>query len=166
MADGEAQGDRMTLEAHLRKTGFRAGVEEGRWQILRYAFPVLEVRVAGRDISGGITTMDFQLLCDGFPAIGPFVQHWDPVSQRRPDPPAADHAPPGMVDALKTWSDDPTRYGGIYRPWQRDAALHNQWAQKRPDLAWHRRRDLTFIMEQLYALVSEQAAWLALRAAA
>ena len=166
MADGDIDGDRLTREAHLRKTSFRIGVEEGRWQILRYAFPTLEVRVVGCDISGGVATMDFQLLCDGFPATGPFVQHWDSVKQCRPEPPSGDSAPPSIVDALKTWQEYPPRYGGIYRPWQREAALHNQWAQKRPDLAWHRARDLTFIMEQLYALVSEQAAWLAFRAAA
>jgi hypothetical protein len=166
MADGNIEGDRLTLEAHLRKTSFRIGVEEGRWQILRYAFPALEVRIVACDFSGVSATMDFQLLCDQFPAIGPFVQHWDPIKQCRPEPPTGDRAPPSLVDALKTWHEHAPRYGGIYRPWQREAALHNQWAQMRPDLAWHRGRDLTFIMEQLYALVYEQAAWLAYRAAA
>src|SRR3546814_14482233 len=64
------------------------------------------------------------------------------------------------------WNENGTGYGGIYRPWQRGAAAHNDWANKRLDLAWHSRRDLTFIMEQLYALASEQASWLAYRAAA
>ncbi|WP_369426597.1 LytTR family DNA-binding domain-containing protein [Glacieibacterium megasporae] len=30
----------------------------------------------------------FQLLCDQFPAIGPFVQHWNPVKRCRPDLPS------------------------------------------------------------------------------
>jgi hypothetical protein len=71
------------------------------------------------------------------------------------------------VDALKQWNETPEiPYGGVYRPWQRYAMAHNGWAAKRPDEAWRRDRHLTFIMEKLYALVSEQAAWDAARAAA
>jgi hypothetical protein len=165
--DEESQrGDRATLEAHLRKTSFLVGVEEGRWKLLRYEFPLLEVRAFGCSILGTIHPMDFQLRCDGFPAIGPFVQHWDGHSGQRPSPPGADQAAPSIVDALKTWHEHGNVYGGIYRPWQRGAAAHNNWAQLRPDLAWHRRRELTFIMEELYALASEQALWLDSRAAA
>ena len=55
---------------------------------------------------------------------------------------------------MKKWGE-----GGIYRAWQRTAAGHS----KRPDLAWHRQREIVFIMEQLYDLLSEQAVWLASR---
>lgn len=165
MADGLA-GDRLTLDAHLQNASFLAGVEEGRWQIRDYTFPLLEVRVLGDDYSGLTAEMNFQLECAGYPAIGPFVQHWDSVAKQRPEPPGADVSPPSVCDALKTWNENGMGYGGIYRSWQRYAALHNNWAAVRPDLAWHRDRDLTFIMEQLYALVCEQASWLAVRAAA
>lgn len=159
--------DEATLTLHLRSARFRSGVEEGRWAILHYAFPILIVRVVGQDFEGQTTaTMAFQLICDGFPAKTPFVQHWDMACAHRPAPPADDAAPPGVVDALKTWSDIPNSYGGIYRAWQRHAANHGNWAQKRPDESWHRQRHLTFIMEKLYGLCSEQAAWLAARAAA
>lgn len=155
-----ADGDQQTLLAHLQKTSFLSGVEQGKWTILRLEFPVLEVLVAGTCWSGLTTTMDFQLQCDGFPAVAPFVQHWDPETKSRPAPPDQTQAPASIVDALKTWSEKSGGYDGIYRPWQRHAANHNGWAGKRPDLAWNRQRDLTFIMEQLYALVSEQAFWL------
>lgn len=166
MAEEPIEGDRATLEAHLRRTRFSVAVEEGRWEVLRYDFPYLEVRVTGRSLLGVTHQMDFQLECRGYPAIGPFVQHWDSADGRRPAPPQAGTTAPSLVDALKTWNESGTGYGGIYRPWQRGAAGHNNWARLRPDLAWHARRDLTFIMEQLYALVSEQAAWLDRRVAA
>jgi hypothetical protein len=170
MADPLIDADRRTLAAHMRSISFRAGVEEGRWSVLSDAFPALIVRVIGTDFSGLVSaTMDFQLLCDGFPVVAPFVQHWDAGNKQRPDPPDQNRAPPGVVDALKTWHRDGSttgEYGGIYRPWQRYAAIHNGWADLRPNEAWHRNRDLTFIMEKLYALVSEQAAWLAIRSAA
>lgn len=168
MADGEMAADQMTLAAHLRSTSFQAGVEEGRWSLLLNAFPILVVRVTGEDFTGQTrVSMDFQLQCDKFPVIGPFVQRWDLAAASRPTPPTAEEGPPGVVDALKNWNDSPAiPYGGIYRAWQRYAALHNNWAVLRPDEAWRRDRPLTFIMEKLYALVSEQAAWVADRATA
>jgi len=167
MAEETASADERSLETHLYSVRFQAGVEQGRWKILRYAFPVLEVEVTGQDPYGGRSaSLEFQLLCDNFPALGPFVQHWDHRLQQRPAPITV--SSPGVVDALKTWNRDGTQneYGGIYRAWQRYAALHNSWTAKRPDEAWHRGRHLTFIMEHLYALVSEHAAWLARSSAA
>lgn len=159
MANEDPAADQRTLEVHMTSVRFQAGVEEGRWKALRYKFPSLEVEVTGRDSSSGRTaSMEFQLICDNFPALGPFVQAWDCQNRRRPPPLTV--SSPGVVDALKTWPDD-QHYGGIYRAWQRGAAGHNNWTQKRPEDAWHRDRHLTFIMEHLYALVSEHAAWLA-----
>jgi hypothetical protein len=164
MADETASASQQSLEAQLNGVRFQTGVEEGRWKILRYEFPALEVQVTARDpYSGKNASFEFQLLCDNFPALGPFVQHWDHAAQCRPSPPESGKSSPGVVEALKTWTRDGSNsneYGGIYRAWQRYAALHNSWASKRPDEAWRRDRHITFIMEQLYALVSEQAAWL------
>ena len=167
MADGHAAGDQMTLDAHLESVRFWAGVEVGRWHILHYAFTELVVRVTGSAVDASWqSTMDFQLICDGFPAKPVFAQRWDTVARTRPPPP--DQGPPGVIDALKTWNcdSDSSLYGGIYRPWQRHAAAHNNWTTLRPHLAWRRDRHLTFVMEQLYELASEQAAWEAARAAA
>ena len=161
MAEETASAAQRSLEAQLNSVRFQAGVEEGRWKILRYAFPVLEVHVtAGDPYSDQTASFEFQLLCDNFPALGPFVQHWDHAAQQRPAPPT--NSSPGVVDALKTWTRDGNgnEYGGIYRAWQRYAALHNDWAAKRPDECWRRDRHMTFLMEHLYALVSEHATWL------
>jgi hypothetical protein len=167
MADETASASQRTLETQLNSVRFRAGVEQGRWKILRYAFPVLEVEVTAQAPYGDLTTsLEFQLLCDNFPAVGPFVQHWDHRLQQRPAP--LTNSSPGVVDALKTWNRDGTnnQYGGIYRAWQRYAAQHNGWAAKRPEEAWRRDQHITFIMEHLYALVSEHSAWLARSSAA
>jgi hypothetical protein len=159
MAEDDKSAAQRSLEAQLNSVRFQAGVEEYRWKVVRYAFPALEVDVTGRDvISGQTSTFGFQLLCDNFPALGPFVQHWDHTKQCRPAP--ITESSPGVVDALKTWNDAPQPYGGIYRAWQRYGALHNGWAAKRPDHAWHRGRHIVFILEHLYELVSEHAAWL------
>lgn len=170
MAEETTSAAQRSLEAQLNSVRFQAGVEQGRWKIQRYAFPELEVEVTAGDPFGGqVARFEFQLLCDNFPALGPFVQHWDHAARRRPEPPPAGKSSPGVVDALKTWGRDGSNtgeYGGIYRAWQRYAALHNAWASKRPDEAWRRDRHITFIMEHLYALVAEHAAWLAWSCAA
>lgn len=159
MAEAAISASQQTLEAQLRSVRFQAGLEQGRWNVVRYVFPVLEVDVTGFDTPSGQTAMlGFQLLCDNFPALAPFVQHWDHANAKRPDP--ISDSSPGVVDALKTWGDQPGTYGGIYRAWQRYAALHNSWAEKRSDHAWRRDRHITFVMEHLYELVSEHAAWL------
>ncbi len=159
MVETNSSAAQRTLEAHLNSVRFLSGVEQGRWKIVRYAFPKLEVNVTGFDPPTAQSAMlGFQLLCDNFPALGPFIQHWDHIAGKRPSPLSASSA--SVVDALKEWTDQPGTYGGIYRPWQRLAALHNGWAAKRPDLEWHRDRHLTFIMERLYELASEHAAWL------
>jgi hypothetical protein len=161
MADENISAAQRTLEAQLNSLRFLAGVESGRWKIVDLVFPSLVVEVTAKDPnSGRNATLEFQLLCDNFPALGPFVQHWDHRTKQRPAPLASS---PGVTDALKTWHRDGSNgeYGGIYRAWQRHAAAHNSWAAKRPDEAWHRERHITFIMEHLYGLVAEHAAWLA-----
>lgn len=155
--------DERALVGQLQSTRFLAGVDEGRWRIVSLDFPMIVVRINACDLDGvHCVSMEFQLVCDDFPAKAPFVQRWDYVNNSRP--PAPD-GPPGVKDALKDWTHK-GKHGGVYRAWQRYASVHNNWAAKRPDEAWRRDRPLVFIMEQLYALVSEQADWLALRSAA
>lgn len=165
MAEEILPPDQRRLEAHLNSPRFLAGVEEGRWSILHQKFPHVYVRVTGRDFESGHTeTHDFHFTCENYPDTGPFVERWDFEAKARP--PAPSVGDPGFVDALKNWSPGvpiDNEGGGIYRAWQRHAAAHNNWAQLRPEEAWHRDRIFSFIMEQLYVLVSQQATWTATR---
>lgn len=155
--------DERTLTAELDNVRFLCGVTEGRWKVLDYQFPHLYVRVTAHN--GAVTfEQEFHLICDGYPDPGPFVEAWSIATGTAvfPTTPCS----PGYADALKNWSPGPGTPGGIYRAWQRHAASHNEWAAKRPDHAWNRRRDITFIMEKLYELVVEQVDWLAAKQAA
>ena len=165
MAEAPSPAER-TLTAQLDSAPFQRGVEEERWILQRFSFPDMFVRIRAVDRETEVSTeCEFHLLCDGFPLPGPYVERWDFAANCRPAPPAAGVSP-AFADALKGWGDGNLQNGGIYRPWQRGAADHNGWAQKRPDLAWHARRHISFIMENLYDLVAEQAVWLAVRKAA
>lgn len=163
MESAESPAQR-TLRAQIEAPDFVRGVEEGRWQLLQFAFPHVYVRVRAVDPETGTAAQaDFHASCDGFPSPGPFVELWDYDRGQRPRPPAGGSASPGYVDALKDWNESSNQHGGIYRAWQRYAATHNSWAQMRPDQAWHVQRRFTFIMERLYDLVAEQAGWLGAR---
>lgn len=160
MAEEIVSPAQRTLEAQLNSVRFLCGVQDGRWEVLRLAWPYLYVRVTGRDPESGRSfAHDFRLECTGFPDPGPLVERWlyadSPPYGNSPPPPQAPGAP-GFIEAMK-WTE------GIYRAWSRNAATHNDWAKKRPDEAWHPRREIVFIMENLYALVTEQAVWLATR---
>ena len=126
----------------------------------------LEVEVTGRDPSAAEPRAS-NSSCSAtiFRRLGPFVQHWDHAAAERPPPPDEELAGRGRR-AEDLERRQPNEYGGIYRAWQRYAAVHNNWAAKRPDEAWRRDRHITFIMEKLYALVSEHAAWMARSSAA
>lgn len=165
MVDDIKPPDQRTLDAHLMSARFLSGEEKGRWELLESAFPHLYLRVVGRDIeSDHRFSQDIHLTCENYPDTAPFVERWDYVAKARPAAPTI--GDPGFIDALKDWSPGPpidNAGGGIYRAWQRHASTHNNWAQIRPDEAWHRNREITFVLEHLYALVSQQAVWLAIR---
>lgn len=157
MGDAAMSPAQQAIEAHLGSVRFAAGVEEGRWIFQHLAWPYLFVRVIGKDPNSDATfAHDFRMHCEGFPDPGPNVERWVfadvPPHGHLPPPPSS--GSPGFTDAMK-WDE------GMYRAWSRNAAPHGDWAQKRPDEAWNRHRHLVFIMEHLYALVSEQAVWLA-----
>jgi hypothetical protein len=161
MGDEIVSPARRTLEAQLGAPRVLCGIDQGRWSILKLDWPQLYVRVTGRDLdSGRAFAHDFHLECEDYPDPGPFVERWT-FAENPPygsKPPAPTVGSPGFIDAMKEWSD-----GGIYRAWQRTAAAHNGWAEKRKANAWQRGRDISFILEHLYALLSEQAVWLAAR---
>lgn len=165
MAETEPTPAMKTLLTHLDSVRFLAGVDEGRWRVLELSWPYLYVRVQFVTSPNMFAfAHDFQLECSGYPDPGPFVERWthDDNSQRGERPPAPSSGAPGFVEALKEWGGGTE--GGIYRAWNRGAAQHNDWSRKRPEEAWNRTRDITFIMEHLYALVAEQTLWLAARA--
>ena len=160
MAEEIVSPARRTFEAQVNSIRFLAGAEAGRWELLRLEWPHVYVRVTGRDPEAGRTfNHDFHMECTGFPNPGPFVERWSYAenASHGTSPPAPSSGAPGFIEAMKEWS------GGMYRAWNRNAAIHNDWAKKRPDEAWHPKRDIVFIMEHLYALVTEQAVWLATR---
>lgn len=149
-------------DADLASARFRAGVFRKQWRVVSYVFPLLIVAVAAVEPDGSASEYAFRFELTGFPGAAPAAQIWDcaanmvlPVDKR----------PKGtnrVAEAFKNWEPHNT----VYRPWERTSGAHNNWAQTHPDLAWHARRDLTFILEDLHGLLTSNAAALSARPAA
>src|SRR5438876_259286 len=90
---------------------------------------------------------DGDLSSAGFPGAAPAVRIWDRETDTLLAP---DRRPKGSArvqEAFKAWGNET-----VYRPWDRFAGAHNNWARDFPALAWHSGRDVAFILEDLHGL--------------
>lgn len=142
------------VSVDLAAARFRAGVARRQWRVISYEYPLLVVGIAAVEPDGTASEHAFRFELTGFPGTAPHALIWDatasahlPVS-RRPKGSAR------VIEAFKDW----TAPHPVYRPWERISGQHNNFAQAHPDLAWHAKRDLAFILEDLYGLLSSNAA--------
>ena len=133
----------------LASPRFRAGIVRGHWRKVSYSFPVLIITVTAIESDGSGSEYFFRFELTGFPGTGPEVRIWDCdanaalAQDRRPK------GSPRVVEAFKAWGP-----GTVYRPWERHSGAHNEWANKYQELAWHPKRDLAFILEDLHGLLT------------
>ena len=137
----------------LDSARFRAGLHRGYWRQVSYAFPILVVAVAAIEPDGSHREYRFQFELTGYPGAAPEVRIWDLASNTLLAP---DQRPKGstrVTEAFKAWGG-----GTVYRPWDRLAGAHGNWATYYPTLAWNPKRDLAFVLEDLYGLLTSNAA--------
>lgn len=142
------------VDADLASVRFRVGESRGHWRKVSYAFPILIVAVSAVDQDGTDTEYFFRVELTGFPGMAPEVKIWD-LAANTPLP--ENERPKGsnrVIQAFKCWGNELS----VYRPWDRHGRLHNNWTSTHPDLAWHPKRDLTFILEDLHGLLTSNAA--------
>ena len=141
-------------DADLASPRFRAGVLRKNWRKVSYDFPLLIMAVAAVEPDGGASEYFFRFELAGFPGVAPAAQIWDCQTNSLL---AVNRRPKGsqrVLEAFKNWEPHNT----VYRPWERTSGAHNNWAQSHPDLAWHSKRDLTFVLEDLNGLLTSNAA--------
>lgn len=139
--------------ADLTSTRFLAGVVRRQWRKVSYEFPVLVMSVAAIEPDGRQSEYFFRFELSGFPGTAPEVKIWDPESNALL---AVQKRPKGSGRVAKAFQD--WEHKTVYRPWERFSARHNNFAQNFPDLAWHPKRDLTFILGDLHGLLTSSAA--------
>jgi len=140
------------VEADLAAPAFRAGEMRGRWRVVSRAFPILFIEIAANQPDGSCVWYRFRVEVSGYPGQPPEVRIWDPVENV---PLAPRRRPKGsrrVQDAFKEWGDDT-----VYRPWDRKAGVHNSFRELHPQLAWHAKRDLAFVLEDIHGLLNLNA---------
>lgn len=140
------------VAADLAATRFRAGVKRGFWRQVFYEFPVLILAVAAVEPNGDSSEYSFHLELTDFPGQAPEVRIWDHAGNAALPKEKRPRGSDRITKAFQVWGDDT-----VYRPWDRQSAAHNNFARDFPDLAWHPKRDLTFILEDLYGLLTSNA---------
>lgn len=140
------------VAADLASARFRAGERRGCWRKVSYEFPILIVAIAGIEPDGKDSEYFFRFELTGFPGVAPESKIWDvatntllPTNKR----PKGSHR---VIEAFKSWGSE-----SVYRPWDRHGGPHNNWTSTHPELAWHPKRDLTFILEDLHGLLISNA---------
>lgn len=147
-----ADATKEAVAADLTAARFRAGVIRRYWRQVSYEFPVLILAVLAVEPDGSPSEYSFRFELTGFPGTAPEVKIWDCKAN---DVLPQDKRPKGserVTKAFQVWGP-----GTVYRPWDRHSSGHNNFARDFPDLAWHPKRDLTFILEDLHGLLTSNA---------
>ena len=140
------------IEADLAAPRFLVGVARRNWNKESFEFPVLVITVAATEPDGTASEYGFHFELTGYPGIAPEVHIWDLKKDQILPPELRPKGSPRVVTAFQEWGDRT-----VYRPWERHGAVHNNWTGEHPDLAWHPKRDLTFILEDLHGLLNSNA---------
>lgn len=140
---------------------FQFGCWTGRWRVIAFAFPMLDFAISAVEPDGSGSEYCFRAELSNYPGQAPLVRIWDHEAN---GPLAVEKRPKGGPRVERTfqhWASDT-----VYRPWDRETGPHGENANKFPHAAWHANRRLTFIMEDLHAILNANARALPRRASA
>jgi hypothetical protein len=149
------------IAAEVEGEAFVDGVDRGRWRIVRHAFPILDVAISATESDGAASEYVMHFELTNYPAQAPMVRIWDATADA---PLPRERRPQGnsrVALAFQHWGDDT-----VYRPWDRRTGPHNNNAANLPHLAWRSDRDLTFVLEDIHAILNLNARALRHRRAA
>jgi hypothetical protein len=140
--------------ADLSAPSFLAGLARGYWRVVSFEFPTLLVAIAAATTAGGaLTEYGFRFELSNFPNAAPEGRIWDLTGNCLLDVGARPKGSARVEMAFQAWGQ-----GTVYRPWDRHAGAHNNWATTHPAMIWNPSRNLTFIMDDLHGLLTSLAA--------
>lgn len=129
-----------------------AGIEERRWRIVGFAFPRLDFAVSATEPGGTRTEYGFRAELSNYPAQAPLVRIWDLAADAPLPAGSRPKGGPRVLNSFKAWQMDT-----VYRAWDRMTGPHNNNRVSSPHLAWHPGRRLSFVFEDLHALLNSNA---------
>lgn len=156
MSDAVVAPDERVLRAHLDSGRFLAGVEAGWWWLVSVEWPIAIVMVSAAPRTGAPGEFAIRFELNGYPNTAPTGCIWD-VEANTPLAPLLrpKGADVGLIFRTDGWVGGPN---AMYAPWDRLALqTHANWLREAPHLAWHPRRDLIFILDNLHRLFHEDA---------
>lgn len=139
--------DEEALRRDLAALSFKVGERRGKWRLLGIKFPLVLFFVAAAPRPDG--PVGFLLLseCSGYSATAPTSQLWH-GGQNAPLAVAnRPHTAQGVVLAFQDWGKC------LYHPIDRLARDHNNWPVSHPEKLWTPDKDITFLLETVYALL-------------
>lgn len=136
----------------LTASDFAAGVEGRRWRIVAFAFPRLDFAVSATEPGGARSEYGFRADLANYPAQAPLVRIWDFAADTALAPASRPKGGPRLQRSFQAWQMDT-----VYRAWDRQTGPHNNNRVSSPHLAWHPGRNLSFILEDLHALLNANA---------
>jgi len=122
------------------------------WRLVSSDFPTLILAVSAIEIEGTRTEYAFKFELTGYPGAAPEARIWDCKTNALLAPGDRPKGSSRVQEAFKSWGNET-----VYRPWDRLAGAHNNWARDFPALAWHPARDLAFVLEDLHGLLTSNA---------
>jgi hypothetical protein len=148
--------DERALRAHLDSGIFLAGVEASRWRLVSMEWPIVTVMVSAASREGAPAEFAIRFDLAGYPNATPTGCIWDTSTNV---PLAADLRPKGtdvgLIFRTDGWVGGPA---AMYAPWDRLALeTHPNWLQDARHLVWHPGRNLSFILDNLYRVLNDDA---------
>ena len=134
--------DERALRDDLAGGRFLAGVEAGRWRLLRLEWPRALIAIAAAPRAKGPREFVLNFELSGYPAVAPTAGPWDIDADSIL---GADKRPKGVrVGHIfrSDWQDG----SALYAPWDRIAADHGDWRTRHALFAWNPQRDITFYL--------------------
>lgn len=141
------------IEAELASPDFRAGVQEGKWCLVDFKFPILKIDINGTKPDGTRALYRIWFEVRGFPGQRVWAQQWSRINDCAATPAERPTGNERVENAFRGWESG----GGIhlYCPWEREvAATHPNFLTEFPEKSWNNNRNLIFILEELYGLLN------------
>lgn len=140
--------DQRAFEADVAKAAFRLGVIEGRWRLVKTAWPHAFVGVTARDGQEYVLRLD----CSGYPQAAPTGGPWDLT---RNDVLAFERWPRGQGGRVSSVFRTDWKSGtALYLPCDRlSFAGHDNWRHEMPSKVWRPTDGIVQYLELVYELL-------------
>ena len=147
-----ASPDELAVGAALDSGAFQSGVDDGRWRLVEFEWPIGVFAVSATRRDNSPTEFGLRIDLSGYPQQAPTAEPWS--IDRRERLTAAER--PKGERAAEVFRSDWEHGRALYAPWDRvGLAAHSDWASQHRAYAWHPGRDLAFFLRRVYDLLND-----------